>query len=129
MIKKTGANGKTVDFGERITVAENSFKISFYGQKKYCAFCRVKHGWDCPTKARYNFLRTLRQGKTDHVKIYSDSNLRQVNQLALTSDVACMSGAGIGQLLNVIPFDKQHEELIINLPHAKPSSYSSAHES
>ena len=77
-------------------------------------FSRTKHGWDCPVKARYNHLRTLREGKTGQVKIYSDSNLRQANQLALRSNIACMSGAGIGQLLNVIPFDTPHDEIVIS---------------
>ena len=114
VVKKVDAEGKSVDFGERITVGDKTFKISYPGQQRFCAFCRVKHGWDCPTKARHNFLRALRQGKTDTVKIYSDSNLRLTNQLALSSDVACMSGGGIGQLINVIPFDSPHKEVIIS---------------
>ena len=114
VVKKVDADGKQIDFGERITVDDKTFKISYYGQLKFCGACKMKHGWDCPTKARNNFLRTLRQGKTDEVKIYSDSNLRLTNQLALSSDVACMSGGGIGQLINVIPYDTPHKKVIIS---------------
>ena len=114
VVKKCDGEGKKVDFGERITVEDKTFKISYFGQMKFCGFCRTKHGWDCPVKARYNHLRTLREGKTGQLKIYSDSNLRQANQLALRSNVACMSGAGIGQLLNVIPFDAPHDEIVVS---------------
>ena len=55
----------------------------------------------------------MRAGKTDKRKIYSTSVLAHTNQLALTTDVACMSGGGIGQLCNVIPSDTKHEEVII----------------
>ena len=80
----------------------------------FCGACKMKHGWDCPTKARNYFLRTLRQGKTDKVRIYSDSILRLTNQLALKLDVACMSGGGIGQQINVIPYNTPHKKFIIS---------------
>ena len=40
--------------------------------------------------------------------------MRQVNQLGLTADVACMTGGGIGQLANLIPYDTPHAEVVIN---------------
>ena len=47
-------------------------------------------------------------------KIYSDSCLRQANQLALTSDITCMSGGGLGQLCNLIKYDEKHEEVVLH---------------
>ncbi len=113
VVKKTKNDGTAIDFGNRITVAGFSFKISYYGMQKYCAQCKRSHGWDCPTKVRNDFLRQLRKGKTEHAKIYSDSTLRHVNQLGLTTNVACMSGGGIAQICNAIPYDTPHPEVII----------------
>ena len=56
----------------------------------------------------------MRQGKNLKAKIYSDSTLRQANQLALTTDIDCMSGGGIGQICNLLPYDTKHEDIIIN---------------
>ena len=64
-------------------------------------------------KLRFDLLKQMRQGKTDKRKIYSTSVLAQVNQLALTTDVACMPGGGIGQICNAIPTDEKHDEVII----------------
>ena len=113
VVKKADSNGNKIDFGERIYVGGTSFKISYKDQLKFCGRCKVRHGWDCPIRARENFLREQRKGKTDDIKIYADSHLQQTNQLALRSDVACMSGGGIGQIINAIPFDKPHKEAMI----------------
>ena len=114
VVKKTTHDGSKIDFGNRITVDGISFKLSYYGIQRYCGLCQRSHGWDCPIKTRNDFLRKLREGKTDQAKIYSDSTLRHANQLALTTDVACMSGGGIAQMCNAIPYDKPHQEVIIN---------------
>ena len=82
--------------------------------QKFCPLCDRKHGWDCPSKVRFEFLKQLRKGKTQKCKMYSDSTLRHANQLALTTDVDCMSGGGIGQICNIIPYDQSHDEVIIN---------------
>ena len=115
VVKSTNKDGVKVDFGTRITVGDHSFKIWYPNIQKFCGLCQRKHGWDCPTKTRFEFLRKLRQGKTTQCKIYSDSLLRNANQLALRTDVACMTGGAIGQICNAIPYDpKKTEEVIIN---------------
>ena len=114
VVKKTKEDGSKIDFGNRITVDGISFKLSYYGIQRYCGLCQRSHGWDCPIKTRNDFLRKLREGKTEQTKIYSDSTLRHANQLALSTDVACMSGGGIAQMCNAIPYDKPHREVIIN---------------
>ena len=45
--------------------------------------------------------------------IYSDSTVWHVNQLALSTDVACMSCGGIGQFCNGILLDVKHEEVVL----------------
>ena len=115
VVKKKKDDGTEVNFGERIVVAGVSFKLSYYGIQRYCGLCDRSHGWDCPTQIRNDFLRALRKGKTNKTKMYSDSTMRHVNQVALTADTACMTGGGISQLCNAIPFDDhRHEEVIIN---------------
>ena len=36
------------------------------------------------------------------------------NQFALTTDVACLGGAGIGQICNAIALDEKHEHVVIH---------------
>ena len=76
-------------------------------------FCNHEYGRECPANLRFQELKEARKGKTDKRKIFSDSTLRSVNQLALTSDIVCMSGAGVGQLCNMIPLDDKYDEVII----------------
>ena len=81
---------------------------------KYCFLCDIKHGIECPRRVRNEFLSKLRAEEIKKRKIYSDSTLRQANQIALTTNVACMSGGGIGQLVNAINLDERLEEIIIH---------------
>ena len=111
VVKKMNEEGVKIDFGTRITVSGHSFKLSYYGMQKFCDLCNRKHGWDCPSRVRFEFLKQLRKGKTQKCKLYADSTLRYANQLALTTDVACMSGGGLGQICNVIPYDQTHDEV------------------
>ena len=115
IIKPYDENGDKVDLGERIRVNGRSFKISYPGKLHFCSLCQTKHGKECARRIRFEALRKLRKGKTNEAKIYSDSTLRLTNQLALTTNVACMSGGGIGQICNLIPLDShQHKEVVIN---------------
>ena len=114
VVKKKNEQGVEVDFGSRITVANTSFQLSYYGMQKYCGACRRKHGRNCPREARERLMKEMRKGETGKGKIYSDSTFRHVNQFAMTSDVACMTGGGIGQICNMIPFDEPHDEVVIN---------------
>ena len=113
VVKKTKEDGTKIEFGTRITVDGKSFRLSYFGIQRYCGLCSRSHGWDCPTRKRNEFLRTLRKGKTDRTKIYADSTFRHINQLSLTADVACMTGGGISQICNAIPYDNHHDEAII----------------
>ena len=102
------------DIGTFIKVMGIRFNIQYTGMEKYCYLCARKHGWDCPIQRRHNFLREQRKGLTDKRKIYSDSIFRNTNQLALTTDIGCMTGGGIGQVCNAIARDKKFEEVVIS---------------
>ena len=99
--------------GSFITVEGQRFYIVYTGLEKYCYECSRKHGYDCPTRARNEFLEKLRKGKTSKRKIYADSIARHANVPALTTDVACMSGGGIGQIINAISYDSKHDEVVV----------------
>jgi hypothetical protein len=114
VVKKTNNEGNTIDFGTHATVGGVSFKLSYFGIQRYCALCDLKHGYECPTKMKFDLMRAQRKDQTQKTKIYSDSTLRHTNQLALTTDTACMTGGGIAQLVNAIPYDHHHDEVIIN---------------
>ena len=115
IVKPFDENGTKIDMGSHINVDGRTFKISYPGKQHFCTLCQKKHGKDCATRVRFDALRNLRKGLTSDKKIYSDSTLRLTNQLALSTDVACMSGGGIGQICNLIPHDTDvHQEVIIN---------------
>ena len=99
--------------GNSITVDRKRFYVVYTGLEKYCYECSRKHSYHCPTRAWNEFLEKLRTGKTGKRKIYSDSIARHANVPALTTDVACMSGGGIGQIVNAISYDTKHEEVVI----------------
>ena len=81
--------------------------------KKHCFLCGRAHEKECPTRARFDHLKAIRDQKPRKRAVYSSSVLAHVNQLATTADFACMSGGGIGQIINAIPHDTKHEEITI----------------
>ena len=100
-----------MDLGLRLA----TYRLKFpYGMQRFCGAGRRKHVKNCPREARERLLKEMKKGETGKAKIYSDSTFRHVNQFAMTSDVACMTGGGIGQICNMVPFDEPHEEVIIN---------------
>ena len=114
VLRANKEDGTVIDLGHKILVDGRHFNIAYFGMQKYCTLCGRKHGRDCPSKQRFNFLRQQREGKTEKRKLYSDSTMRLVNQLACTTDVACMTGGSIGQICNMIPYEDKHEEIVIN---------------
>ena len=115
IVKPLDSSGSKIDMGGHISVGNRRFKISYPGKQHFCSLCQKKHGRECAKRVRFDALRALRKGLTSEKKIYSDSTLRLANQLALSTDVSCMSGGGIGQICNLIPHDSDHhQEVIIN---------------
>lgn len=96
-----------------IVVHGKKFNIAYDGMKKHCFLCGRAHEKDCPTRARFEHLKALRDQKPRKRAVYSSSVLAHVNQLATTADFACMSGGGIGQIINAIPHDSKHEQVTI----------------
>ena len=114
VVKIVNADGSRKDLGNQVIVDGKVFKMSYYGMEKWCGLCQKKHGKECPKRVRFEFLKELRRGKTEKMKIHADSTMRYTNQLALTTNVACMSGGGLGQLCNWIKYDDKHPEVIIS---------------
>ena len=116
VVKKIDADGNKIDSGTHIKVKDFTFKLAYYGMRSWCRLCGATHGKECPSKARFEVLKELRKEEllARKRKIFSDSTLRQTNQLALTSDVSCMSGGGIGQLCNLVHYDEKQENIVIN---------------
>ena len=115
IVKPFKADGTKIDLGGFVLVEGRRFKISYPGKEHFCTLCQKKHGRECAKRVRFDALRALRKGLTLEKKVYSDSTLRLTNQLALSADVACMSGGGIGQICNLIPLDTNpRRQVIIN---------------
>ena len=103
---------ETVDIGETLRIESFQFRINFWGQKRFCYLCQTKHGVTCPEKTKFKLMAEARAGKLTH-KMYGDSHLRHVNQLALAANVACTSGGGIGQIVNSIHPDPEKVDDIV----------------
>ena len=114
VILKSTTEDPQIDIGSSVVINGVKFNIMYSGMTKYCFLCEKKHGRDCPARNRFEELKRMRKGKTQKRKLYSDSTLSKVNQLALTTDVMCMSGGGIGQVCNVVPLDEKHDEVLIH---------------
>lgn len=99
--------------GSSIIVNNVKFNVVYDGMVKYCWLCNRDHDNFCPSRSRFDFFARVRKGRTAKRKIYAESTLRNVNSLALTTDTACMSGGGIGHLVNAIKHDEPHEEIVI----------------
>ena len=99
--------------GSSIVVSGTKFNIAYNGMKKHCFLCGRAHGKECPTRARFDHLKQVRDQKPRKRAVYGSSVLAHVNQLATTADFSCMSGGGIGQIINAIPHDSAHEEVTI----------------
>ena len=128
VVKNEKNDGSKLDLGTSVEVQGFRFKIVYDGMEKYCFLCARKHGRDCPTKVRFEFLKQMRKDKTQKRKIYADSTLRQTNQLSLTTDIACMSGGGIGQICNAVPYDEKHDEIVIQAGNNEIANTDSLHE-
>ena len=101
-----------IDIGDSVTIEGYKFNIRYSGMQKYCYLCKSKHGEECASRVRFEQLKKDREGKLTH-KVYADSSLRNVNQLALAANVACMSGGGIGQVINAIKEDEEKVNSIV----------------
>ena len=102
----------SLDLGESVAIGGSHFRIQYEGMQRYCHLCALKHGKRCAAKEKFAEMREKRQGKVTH-KIYCDSTLRNANQLALATDIACTSGGGIGQIANVVHLDPEKKDNII----------------
>ena len=97
-----------------IVVRGKKFNIGYDGQKTHCFLCERAHVKnECPSRARFDHLKALRDQTPRKRAVYSSSVLAHVNQLATTADFACMSGGGIGQIINAIPHDSKHDQVTI----------------
>ncbi len=91
--------------------------VSFKGQERYCSTCNEMHVGMCPKIAERRRKQSQREAmQKDFVsKIYSDSTLRCADALGLKSEVLCMSGGGLGQIIQAVIDDPDENEKIVIL--------------
>ena len=100
---------------DQITVNRRQYSIGFRGQAKYCYLCKEKHTTKCPQKVEFDELKEKREGKI-LTKVFSDSTMRHTREVALLTDVCVTSGAGLGQIANIIavePDIEKYENIVI----------------
>ena len=81
------------------TRKQHQVNVSFYGQKRFCSRCDDVHAGVCPYIEERMRLEVEREKLSIKTKLYSDSTLRMADVLGLRSEVLCMSGGGLGQVI------------------------------
>ena len=94
---------KDTHIEKKVQIADlGEISVKYRGQPYFCKLCNDKHVFCQRAKTereRLEKIRYARSDKVDHV-IIGTSNLRHVNQDALTADIICSPGAKIGHLAN-----------------------------
>ena len=87
--------------------------INFRGQERFCSTCNETHVGGCPVIAERRKKEAQREEMKKEeaftTKFYSDSTLRCVDVLGLRSEVLCMSGGGLGQIIQAAIDDPEDE--------------------
>ena len=77
--------------------------VTFKGQLRFCPRCNEKHVGQCPSLAEFYAAKQQKEEKRRdgeiRTKIFGSSTLRMADQLGLRADVCCMSGGGLGQIV------------------------------
>ena len=77
----------------------------YRGQMWWCRRCQVEHVGACEALKAFYAACDLRAVQQINVKVVANSTLRHAEQVGLCADVLCMSGGGIGHLVNAISRD------------------------
>ena len=88
--------------------------ITFRGQERYCSQCNEMHIGGCPKREERRKKALQREEMQSEslfsTKVYSDLTLRSVDVLGLKAEVACMSGGGLGQIIQAVMDDPEEEQ-------------------
>ena len=97
-----------------INVCNRRFRLMFDGMIRYCHMCKAEHGRLCPAREKFKDMVKKRDKKVIAVKVYGDSTVRMLQQMAWTADVAATSGASLVQLIKAADQDPcQKPEVVI----------------
>ena len=122
-VVETPADLKSIP--ESIPVVESNTKksiqvtIEFWGQEKYCNVCNQMEIGRCPVKEerkkKMEQREAMKEAKGFSTKLYSDSTLRSVGIIGLKADVQCMSGGGLGQIIQsaIDDPDDHYDKIVI----------------
>ena len=111
------------------TTTTHQVRITFRGQSRYCSRCDQMHTTRCPEAEARREKYEQREALKGEIKtkLYSDSTLRRVDILGLRAEVLCMSGGGLGQVVqsaiddpdeydNVVIFGGTNDKKLQNFP-------------
>ena len=97
------------------TRKQHQVNVSFYGQERFCSRCDDMHAGKCPYIEERKRLEVEREKLNIKTKLYSDSTLRRADVLGLRSEVLCMSGGGLGQVVQAAIDDPDPCENVVIL--------------
>ena len=119
-VVETPTNVKQIP--ESIPVVDPNTKVSyqvlvnFRGQERFCYGCNEMHVGECPKVKERREKYAVRDAfkKDINTKLYSDSTLRCADVLGLRCEILCMSGGGLGQVIQAAIDDPvEHEKIVI----------------
>ena len=83
-----------------------NFYLRYKGKTWQCRRCGAEHVGPCPELAEFYAAKEAKAALPPHtITLISDSTLRHADSVGLKAEVACMSGAGIGELTNALRDD------------------------
>ena len=83
---------------DRLLIRGQSLLLKYKGKVWNCSSCKVEHTGPCPYLKRFYELKDKRKEEGVGHFIMADSTLRYAEQVGLRADVACISGATVGQI-------------------------------
>ncbi len=120
-VVETPENLKSIPESIPVTnsLTQESFQVqlTFRGQERFCYTCNEMHIGTCPKLKERRRKEEQREQfkKSCKVKIYSDSTLRSADVLGLKCEIMCMSGGGLGQIIQSAIDDPEKKDTIVIL--------------
>ena len=87
---------------DRLEIKGCSLLLKYKGKLWNCSSCKVQHSGGCPYLKRFYELKERRGEEGVQHLVVADSTLRHAEQVGTRANIACISGATIGQVARAV---------------------------